>query len=237
MKRAAAALAAAALVALTVSGCETTQEVSAKIGLRLGHQSAKTGTTRIGAANRSVRVVTTALIPGNPAAVALELTNTTARAQAAIPILIDVKDAKGAVVYRNDTKGIEVSIQQLALLGVHATAWWVDNEVLAGASAGATVEAKVGAAGGAPRAAPAITVAGVSASNAFPGPHVDVTLHNRGASGRSGLAVYAVAIRGGKVVGAGRALVPELGPGASAAAEIPMTGTVSGAKISITAAG
>ena len=70
MKRAAAALAAAALVALIVSGCETTQEVSAKIGLRLGHQSARTGTTRIGAANRSVRVVTTALIPGNPAAVA-----------------------------------------------------------------------------------------------------------------------------------------------------------------------
>ena len=45
-----------ALVALAASGCETTQQLSAKIGRRLGRQSAIAGTTAIGARNRDVRV-------------------------------------------------------------------------------------------------------------------------------------------------------------------------------------
>jgi hypothetical protein len=237
MTRPAAALAAAVLVALTASGCETTQQESAKIARRLGHQSANPGTTRVGATNRAVRVVRSALVSGSPAAVAIELRNGGARAQASIPVLVTVRDAHGAVVYRNDTRGIEPSIQQLALLEAHATGWWVDNEVLANGEPAAAAAARVGAATGSAAPPAAIELSEVSASNSFPGPHVNVTVRNRGPRAASQLPLYAVAIAGGKVVGAGRAIVATLGPGASAPAEIPMTGTVSGARIIVSAPG
>jgi hypothetical protein len=62
---------------------------------------------------------------------------------------------------------------------------------------------------------------GVSASDSFPGPHVAVTLHNGGSAAQSQLVIYAVALRGGRVVGAGRALVASLGADASSPAVIP----------------
>ena len=43
-------------------------------------------------------------------------TNTSAHAQADFPVLVDVLDSAGRSVYRNDTQGIEPSLQQLALL-------------------------------------------------------------------------------------------------------------------------
>ena len=119
MRRAAAPL--CALVALAASGCETTQQLSAQIGHRLGHQSAVAGTTAAGARNRDVRVDATALIAGRPAAVAVKLTNESASAQTDVPVTLEVRDAKGASVYRNDTKGIEPSLQQIAALPGHAT--------------------------------------------------------------------------------------------------------------------
>ncbi len=96
-----------------------------------------------------MRVVRTTLLgSGGQYAVALELTNTGAQAQANFAVLIDVLDAKGRSVYRNDTTGIEASIQQLALLPAHTTEWWVDNEVIASGGPPAAVTAAVGASTG-----------------------------------------------------------------------------------------
>jgi len=238
MSRAAAALAATAAIVIGASGCETTQELSAKIGRRLGHQSADAGTTSLGAANRTVRVERSALVgSGGQYAVALELTNAGPQAQSDFAVLIDVLDASGKSVYRNNTKGIEASIQGLSLLPAHATAWWVDNEVLAAAGPPTSVTAAVGASTGSVTATiPVLTTRGVSASNSFPGPHVSATVENRSSVAQSELAVYAVALRGGKVVGAGRGIVAALAAGASAQVEIPMVGSVDGSTISLTVA-
>jgi hypothetical protein len=233
MRRAAAAL--CALVALAATGCETTQQLSAQIGRRLGHQSAVAGTTALGARNRDVRVDATALIAGHPAAVAVELTNTSATALTDVPVTLDVRDAKGASVYRNDTKGIEPSLQQIAALPGHATLWWVDDQILA-AGVPSAVSVHVGAATAPPRPAPAVTASGTSASDAFPGPHVSTTVRNTSSVAARQLAVYAVTIRGGHAVGAGRALVASLAPGARAAVTIPIAGVATGARIELTVA-
>jgi hypothetical protein len=232
MRRAAAPL--CALVALAATGCETTQQLSAQIGRRLGHQSAIAGTTVVGARNRDVRVDATALIAGRPAAVAVELTNEGATAMSGVPVTLDVRDAKGASVYRNDTKGIEPSLQQIAALPGHATRWWVDDQILA-TGVPSAVSVRVGAAAAA-NPAPTITTSGTSASDAFPGPHVSTTLHNSSSIAARGVAVYAVTIRGGRAVGAGRALVASLAPGARAAVTIPITGVATGARIELTVA-
>jgi hypothetical protein len=238
MNRAAAALAAAAAILIGASGCETTQELSAKIGRKLGHQSADAGTTSLGAANRTVRVERSALVgSGGQYAVALELTNSGAQAQSDFAVLIDVLDAGGKSVYRNNTKGIEASIQGLSLLPAHATEWWVDNEVLASAGPPTSVSVAVGTSTGSVAATiPLLTTRRVSASDSFPGAHVSATVENRSRVAQSELAVYAVALRGGKVVGAGRGIVAALAPGASAQVEIPMIGSVDGSTIALTVA-
>jgi len=233
MRRAAAPL--CALVALAASGCETTQQLSAKIGRRLGHQSAIAGTTAIGARNREVRVVASALIAGHPAAVAVELRNESATAQENVPVTLDVRDAKGASVYRNDTKGIEPSLQQIARLPGHATLWWVDEQILS-SGVPSSVTVRVGTASAAAQPAPAIAISGASASDAFPGPHVSATLRNTSSVAARQVAVYAVTIRGGRPVGAGRALVASLAPGARAPVTIPVTGVATGARIELTVA-
>ena len=233
MRRAAAPL--CALVALAASGCETTQQLSAQIGRRLGHQSAIAGTTVTGARNRDVRVDATELIAGRPAAVAVELTNQSATAQTDVPVTLDVRDAKGASVYRNDTKGIEPSLQQIAALPGHATRWWVDDQILS-TGVPSTVSVHVEAASAPPRPASAIVASGTSASDAFPGPHVSTTLRNTSSVAVHGVAVYAVTIRGGRAVGAGRALVASLAPGAKASVTIPITGVATGARIELTVA-
>lgn len=236
--RAAAAAFAAGLIVLGASGCETTQEQSAKIARTLGHQSAIAGTTRLGAANRDVRIGREVLLTAaGQSAVALELTNTSTRAQTDFPVLIEVLDAKGRAVYRNNTTGIEPSIQQLALLAPHATAWWVDNEVLASGGVPKTATGQLGAATAqAPSTLPSITTEAVSASDSFPGPHVSATVRNRSTIAQRQLPVYAVALRGGRVVGAGRAIIPSLAPGASAQVQVPMVGSVSESTISLTVA-
>ena len=233
MRRAAAPL--CALVALAASGCETTQQLSAQIGGRLRHQNAIAGTTAIGARNRDVRVDATALIAGHPAAVAVELTNLSATALKDVPVMLDVRDAKGASVYRNDTKGIQPSLQQIAALPGHATVWWVDDQIL-GAGVPSAVSVRVGAATAPPGQPPAITASAISASNAFPGPHVSTTLRNTSGTAARQVAVYAVTIRGGRAVGGGRALVASLAPGARAAVTIPIAGLATGARIELTVA-
>ncbi len=238
MRSAAAALAAAGLLVVGATGCETTQELSAKIARTLGHQSAIAGTTRRGAANHDVRIEQkVVLTAGGQSAVALKLANTSARTQTAFPVLIDVLDAKGATIYRNNAKGIEPSIQQLALLAPHATAWWVDNEVLATGGLPSSVTCQLGASTAtAPSAVPQITTQRVSASDSFPGPHVSVTVHNRSTIAQSQLPVYAVALKGAHVVGAGRAIVPSLAAAASAQVQIPIVGRVDKTTILLTVA-
>ena len=235
--RAGTALAAAVLATLALSACETTQQQSAKIGRELGRQSADAGTTGIGSANHSIRVIAAVLVAGAPAAVAVELRNDGA-AQAEVPVGVAVRDAKGAVVYRNDTKGIESSLQELALVPAGATVWWVDNEVLASGGAAARASAAVGAARAhAPTVAPDLTASAVSASGSFPGPHVDLTVHNAGGSTQTQVTVYAVASAHGKIIGAGRAIVATLAARADASVEVPMTGSVSAAAVSVTVVG
>jgi hypothetical protein len=231
-----AAPAVAALAALALGGCETTQQLSAKLGRDLGHQSAIAGTTKLGRSSHAVRVLRSAVLAGSPGAVALELTNTSARAQSVIPVLIDVTDAKGASVYRNDTAGIDPSLQQLAALPPHATAWWVDNEVLPQRGVPQAVSAQIGAGGATQGPVPRIAVSGVSASSSFPGPHVDATLRNTSTGAVRTLSVYVVALERGRVVGAGRAAVAAMRAGSSAQVEVPMTGSVTGAHVAVTVA-
>jgi hypothetical protein len=222
MMHRAAAIAAAAMLLSGLAGCETTQQESARIGRELGRQSAVAGRVRLGGVNAAVHVERVVLLrAGGSSAVALELRNESGSAQVDVPVLISVGS------YSNATVGLAPSLQSMALLGPRARGWWVDDQVGA-VAAGARVSVRIGASRAVAAPLPTIAIGGVSASNSFPGAHVDATVSNRSTIAQAQLAAYAVILRGGSAVGAGRAIVASLPAGASAPVVIPIVGSIAG---------
>jgi hypothetical protein len=222
---------AAAAVAIALAGCESTEQESAKIAKRLGHETADATVTQIGGANAAVRVDEAQVVHSSSGtAAALELTNTSAAAQADVPIVITVKDASGATVYSNDTVGDSSPSGELALLPAHATVWWVDGSVLASGGTAASVTAQIGKpAVPTPAQSPLLSAGKLSSGSNFVGPFIQGTALNASSSAQSNVTVYVVAVAGGRVVAAGQGLVPSLAAHGSAAFQVNVTGSAKGA--------
>lgn len=238
-------LAALGVLALILSGCESTESESAKLGREGAKLIAGAGTVGLGGSNRAVHVGQVALVQGSGrTAAVVQLTNTGAGAQADVPVLIDVRSPRGASLYRNDIQGLEPSLQQMPLLRGHASGWWVDDQVLASGKPG-SVKVRVGDAKGAPaRASAAGASAGVQVSTTglgsdVAGPYLAGEVVNHTGVAQHNMPIFAVALRGGRVVAGGRALVPNL-PVSSAtvkptAFRIYLVGAPAGAHIELTA--
>jgi len=240
-------------LALTLSACESTESESARLGREGAKLIAGAGTLGTGGANPDVRVGQVALVQGSGrTAAAVRLTNTGAGAQLDVPVLIDVRSPQGASVYRNDIQGLEPSLQQMALLPAHASGWWVDDQVLASGTP-SSVSVRVGAAklgavravgAGAARVAgagvPQVQVSGVTlGSQELVGPYVDASVVNRSGVPQHNMPVFAVALRGARVVAAGRALVGSLaasGAASRASLRLYLVGSPAGARIELTPA-
>jgi hypothetical protein len=233
-------------LALTLSACESTETESARLGREGAKLIAGAGTLGTGAANPDVRVGQVALVQGSGrTAAAVRLVNTGAGAQLDVPVLIDVRGRRGASLYRNDIQGLEPSLQQMALLPAQASGWWVDDQVLASGTP-SSVNVRVGAAklAGAKAAVsgggPQVQVSGVTlGSQELVGPYVDATAINHSGVAQHNMPVFAVALRGQRVVAAGRALVPSLaasGAGSHASFRLYLVGSPAGARIELTPA-
>ncbi len=252
-------------LALTLSACESTETESARLGREGAKLIAGAGTLGAGAANPDVHVAQVALVQGSGrTAAAVRLTNSGAGAQFDVPVLIDVRSPKGASVYRNNIQGLEPSLQQMALLPAHASEWWVDDQVLASGtpssvdvrvgtakpaarSAGAAaaggssgVAAGSGGAGAVGTGVPQVQVSGVTlGSQELVGPYVEASAVNHSGVAQHNMPVFAVALRGARVVAAGRALVPSLaasGAASRASFRLYLVGSPAGARIELTPA-
>ncbi|HWI71199.1 MAG TPA: hypothetical protein VNT55_04535, partial [Baekduia sp.] len=138
----------------------------------------------------------------------VEVRNAGAKAQRDVPVLIDVRDAKGASLYKNDTVGLQPALQRLASVRGHRSAWWVNDQVTA-ATAPRSVRARVGAAPSV-SAVPAVRVSGVHFDSDATGRFLTGTVINPSPSVLRNVPIFAVALKGARVVAAGRALVPKL---------------------------
>ena len=225
-------------LASVLGGCESNQERSARIDAH-GHEQIAGGTIgTIRVENPTVKVRRAVIVrgAGGGSAAAIEL-RTGGRAQANVPVQIDVRDAHGRSVYRNDTVGLQPSLQHLALIPPGRSVWWVDDQLL-GATAPASVRAHVGTAQ-AIRRVPHIALSGVHFETDAAGTYLTGTVHNRSHVLQRDVPVFAVAQRGDRVVAAGRALVPKLpatpGP-KSVHFRLLFVGSPSGAKVTLTVA-
>ena len=156
----------------------------------------------------------------------------------------------------------------MALLPAHASGWWVDDQVLAsgtpssvnvrvgtaklaaakagaGAAAGSGGATAVGSGGAGPpgpdgSSVPQVQVSGVTlGSQELVGPYVEAHVVNHSGVAQHNMPVFAVALRGTRVVAAGRALVPSLaasGAASSTSFRVYLVGSPAGARIELTPA-
>lgn len=224
-------------LAVTASACESTESESAKIAGEAGAAEV-TSTLKLGAANRDVRVSDVTLLSGGGRkALAVKLTSSSSRAQREVPLLVKVTGTGGKLLYSNAT-GAEVLLSHITLLAPHSSTWWVDDEVL---TSGAPTAAKVSVGTGS-RSQPTVRSAALSASTTHVATQAGTTtvsgvVANHTGKAQSSVPVFAVALRGGTVVAAGRAVVASVPLGASAPApfDVPLVGNATGAKIELTA--
>ncbi|MEA2218030.1 MAG: hypothetical protein QOJ35_656 [Solirubrobacteraceae bacterium] len=237
-----AALATLCVAVTTMAGCESSQTRSARLraaaakiaperGLRIAHVSPNvsvTATTVLtdAAAKRSVAVIT--------------LRNTSHRPLTALALLFTLTDAAGRKVFTNNSAGASTDLVSVPSLAPGATLAWVDDAIV-NVTGARRVEARVGASTGAPRAAgapaPSLRISGVRLER-DPGGGVTAVgrIVNGSAIAQDRLVVFATARRAGRIVAAGRAVVPLLKPGHKGARfTVFFVGDPSGARLRLQA--
>jgi hypothetical protein len=241
VKRAAMAAAVLALLPLTAatSGCESTRAQAEKF-TQQGSRAFDARGLRVGAANRDVQLLEHVLVNDvNGAAAVVVLRNGGARAFEDVPIALAVKDARGKVLWRNDAPGLEPGLTHAALLVPGETVTWVNDQLLLpGGARAASVSAKAGAGEPAPPTAARLAI-DVENARLEGDPASGVTAVaralNRTAVDQRDVVIAAVARRGGKVVAAGRALVPVLRANAHERFQVFFIGDPRGAQLSFDA--
>jgi hypothetical protein len=225
------------VVALALSACQTTQELSAQRSREAKKLVNQKGLT-VGRENPSVAVGATSIVQDqNGIAAVVELRNTGAVAQAGLPVSIAVTDAKGKALYRNDVAGLEDSLVSMALLAKGEDAFWVNNQITA-AGKPAKVQAKVGAAKGkVPAQVPSFAISGVGLESDSGSVFAKGTIVNRSKVAQKRLTIFCVARKGAKVVAAGRGILDALPPAGAKPTRFTVffIGNPKGAKLSFSA--
>jgi hypothetical protein len=212
--RAAIAVGFAALSVVGLTACESTQSKSAA----LEEQGSKillddTGVT-IGKESTEVEVVSSTLLTdANGSAVVVGLRNDSDESLTNVPISIDVRDAKGKSVYRNDIPGIEQALAAVPYIPAHGTVEWVHDQVLATGKP-QSVKVKVGASSASYSGdLPDIEVSEPTLEgDPVSGLEVTGDVVNRTGADQGRLLLFAVAHRGNEVVAAGRGAIDHLKP-------------------------
>ncbi len=231
-----AAWLALALAALALTGCETTAEKSA----RLQRQAKRFTLTEKGLSiireNAQVRVLGAIVVRDSErAAAVVTLRNSSSRAQRDVPIAIVVRDAHGRQLFANDAPGLESALVSLPSIPAHATVAWVDDQ-LPVTGGPASVSAKIGAAPSSAGSPPALAVGATRVTeDPANGLVASGAVTNRSQTAQKGLVLFAVARRAGRIVAAGRAIVPELSANATASFQASLVGDAKGASVSVAA--
>ncbi len=224
------------VLAVTVSACESTESESAKIGRQAGASEAASS-LKLGGVDRSVRVSNVTPLSGaGRTAIAVKLTSSSSRGKREVPLLVKATGDGDKLLYSNAT-GAEPLLQRVTLLRAHASTWWVDDEVLtSGKVTAATVTVGTGKRSPADARSAALSATASHVSGQADSSTVSALLNNRTGRAQSGVPIFAVALRGDKVVAAGRAVVASVpAHGQATSVDIPLVGDATGAKIVLTA--
>lgn len=234
-------LAALAGAVLALAGCESNAQRSAKLekaalAQRRAHPQATQKGVIVTHENPRVKVLNTTVIhDANGVAAAVILRNESSKPLHDAPIAITVNDAKGAVLYQNNSPGLDTALISVPLLKPGAETVWIDDQIQA-TGVPAQLHARVGEAPIAPGALPKVSV---SAIHTFEDPTngvgVEGTVNNSSKVSQQKLVVYVLGRRGGRIVAAGRAVLPEVPAGQKAPFQVFCIGSPQLAKLEASA--
>ena len=231
------ALGVAVLAGAIVTGCQSTQDKAKVIQAQNANALAAEHGISVTKPNPDVKVVGTTLLHDQYGdAIVVELRNESSQPQVNLPILVDVKDAKGKSVYRNDLPGLDPSLTHVPVLEPGETFDWV-NDQLSPTGTPKSAKVTVGASKDkAPAKLPEIEVGNASLEDNPSGILARGNVTNKSQIDQLKLVVYAVARSGGKVVAAGRGQFKNLkAGGAPGHYNIFFIGDPRGGDVSVTA--
>jgi len=231
-------LAALALLALALTGCETSAEKSAKLEHEAKAHASSQPVPRglvIARASRAVKVVEETVVHGSEGSAALvTVRNTTAKGLREVPIEVTGRDAHGASVYTNTTSGLARNLTSISYIAPHGELTWVDDQLPA-AGAPVSVLAQVGEAT-ATGTAPQLSAEG---THLFEDPTNGVgaqgNVVNHSSVAQRELVVYVLARRAGAIVAAGRAVLPLAAAGGATQFQVFFVGSPKGAQLQASA--
>jgi hypothetical protein len=209
-------LSLAVMAGSTLTACQSSQDKAKEIQAQA--QAAAPKPLVIPKPNKDVKVDDTALLHDqNGDAVVVEVTSRSNQTLVDIPILVDIRDAQGKTIEKNDTAGLDFALNHIAVLKPHETFTWVNDQLQPSGipkSAKVTIgepEAKP------PAKLPEIVVSPPKLGHDISGAKVSGTVTNRSQLDQSQLVLFAVARQGGRVVAAGRGLIKKSKVGAKPA--------------------
>ena len=235
----AAALACAlqgVLVALALTGCETTAEKSARLERAARPASLTQRGLSIARQSTLVSVLASAVVHSSEGALAaVTLRNSSAHALSSVPIAITVKYAGGQTLFSNDAPGLEPSLVSVGSLAAHGVVTWIDDQLPA-AGAPASVSVRIGEAPAVVGSLPRIDVAGVhQIEDPSNGLGAAGTIVNGSRIAQRSLVVSVIATRAGRIIAGGRAVLPEVAAGASVPFQVFFIGDPRGARLQASA--
>ena len=226
----------AAGVALVTTGCESTQQKSARIAAELGPVKQEKG-LEITEQSKDVKVLdTTLLTEREGTAVVVEVRNESDKDLIEVPLGIDVLDAKGKSLYRNDAPGIDPALAAVPFIPAGGVVDWVDDQVLT-VGKPASVKAVVGAgeqtfSGSQPK----ITVTEPKLEgDPYTGIAAGGEVTNESGEDLERVLLYGVARKGDEIVAAGRGAIEHFKAGSKPQAyNIYFIGDPRGADVTVT---
>ena len=233
-------LAVAGLALLAVAGltaCQSTQDRSAELASKGSKTLLNDKGLTVDKESTDVKVTSTALLTDpNGSAVVVDLHNDSGQNLTDVPILIDVLDAKGKSVYKNNVPGIEQALAAVPFIPANGDVEWVNDQVLATGKP-KSVKVRVGAStasfSGAP---PDIQVSSPTVEgDPVSGIEATGTVVNKTGADQERLLLYGVARKGNRIVAAGRGAIEHLKAGAKKLKyDIYFIGNPQGADVKVT---
>jgi hypothetical protein len=222
------------LVALTLTGCESNIERSARLAKLVHHPARAQAGLVITRENPRVQVLATAVLHDeNGTAAVVTLRNDSSQPLRDVPIAIALHDPSGTTLYQNNEPGLSSALVSAPLLIPGQQFTWIDDQIQTSGTPGA-LSVRVGEAPTGSSELPQLSVQGVHLSEeSASGPSAEGTVVNHSPVAQQELVVFAVGRRGGRIVAAGRAVLPTAPAHSSTPFQVFFIGSLRGASLQV----
>ncbi len=224
-------------VAIAVSACQSSQAKNAALAKRGATILKAEKGLEVNQTSNTVKVIDTAVLSDtNGAAVVVTLKNESSQALQDVPLAINVKDAKGKSVFKNDDPGLDPTLTSVPQMMPGQTVDWVNDQILATGTP-KSVDVKVGVSQDTlPPNPPQVEASSPKLKNdPYSGLQVEGTVTNDSSIQQVDLTLFAVARKGNQVVAAGRGGIKVIAPnGGTRPYHIYFIGDPKGAQVTVT---